>query len=122
MYNVTNRGSFEQLTHWLTEAKENCVANSIFVLVGNQTDRTEERKVTHEEGVKFMKDNGLALFFETSAFSGENIEKAFQEAAKLIFINYVNSEFVKGKKLNGDGKFEYGKERKNNTNENSCCY
>lgn len=33
------------------------------------------RKVSHEEGVKFMNDNGMVFFFETSAADGTNVDK-----------------------------------------------
>jgi GTPase SAR1 family protein len=43
------------------------------VLVGNKSDL--ERYVTKSEAEKFMNANNFSLFFETSAKTGENVEK-----------------------------------------------
>lgn len=37
----------------------------------------------------------MNLFFETSAELGLNIQKAFQETAELIFLNFTNQQFIK---------------------------
>ncbi len=60
-----------------------------------------------------MKNNGINLFFETSAQNGSNVikvlillikkintnyfkkRKAFEEAAKLIFLRYISNESFK---------------------------
>ena len=54
--------------------KENAKQNMVLILVGNKNDRENERQVSKEEGLSYMKKNGIALFFETSAKTGENIE------------------------------------------------
>jgi len=70
------RVSFESLDTWITNAKSNCSENAIYVLMGNQADRPEsKRQVKFEEGEAFMERNGISFFFETSALSGENIDK-----------------------------------------------
>lgn len=64
------------------------------------------RQVSYDEGVEFMKEQGLHFFFETSAQNGMNIEmvnsfreysinltlKAFTEAARLAFLSYLKAK------------------------------
>lgn len=62
--------------------KDNAKQNLVLILVGNKNDKEKERQVTKEEGISFMKKNGISLFFETSAKTGENIEIVIYEFPK----------------------------------------
>ena len=83
VYDITNRDSFEHISSWI----EDCLAQSpktvFMVLVGNKSDLTEQRKVSFEEGHQMAKNNNM-LFYETSAKSGQNVDKIFQDSAKEI--------------------------------------
>jgi len=97
VYNVKVRETFEGLTTWMEEVKANCDSDPIYILMGNQADSDEERQVTYDEGVDFMKDNDISYFFETSAFNGKNIEMAFMEATKLAYIKYTKEKMGQSK-------------------------
>jgi hypothetical protein len=47
--------------------------------------------VSFDEGLKFKQDNNLLYFAETSAKSGDNIDKMFIDLAKFIYIKYKDS-------------------------------
>ena len=83
VYDITNRDSYEHISSWV----EDCLAQSpktvFMVLVGNKSDLNEQRKVTFEEGQQMAKNNNM-LFYETSAKSGLNVDKVFEDSAKEI--------------------------------------
>ena len=72
VYDVTRRDTFNHLTRWLEQAKQNGNPNTCIMLVGNKSDLEERRAVSTQEGAKFANDNGL-LFIETSAKTAMNI-------------------------------------------------
>jgi hypothetical protein len=47
-----------------------------------------QREVTFEEGLEFKKKHNLLYFTETSAKSGDNIDKLFIDIAKFIYLKY----------------------------------
>ena len=55
------------------------------ILVGNKADAEDQRKVTRKQAEKFAANLGV-LYFETSAVTGQNIRKVFEEITKVIYI------------------------------------
>jgi len=49
----------------------------------------EKRAILKEEGEKFKKDNGLNMFFESSAKTGYNAREIFIQATKLLYSQYL---------------------------------
>lgn len=60
------------------------------VLVGNKTDLAVEdgkREVSGQEAAEWARRNGVLEYVETSAKSGEGVEKAFGRVAERIYEN-----------------------------------
>lgn len=55
--------------------------------------------MSYDEGKQWMEEKGVNLFFETSAKSSENVELAFTETAKLVFLNHINETLKRTDKV-----------------------
>eukprot|EP01066_Platyproteum_vivax_P007709 Platyproteum_vivax@DN3081_c0_g1_i1.p1 len=83
VYDVTRRDTFDHLTRWLEEARQNGNADMTIMLIGNKCD-LERREVTTLEGEEFARQHGL-FFIETSAKTAQNVEEAFIQTARKIY-------------------------------------
>lgn len=89
VYDVTRRETFDHLTRWLEEARQNANANMVVMLIGNKIDLEARRVVSYEEGQKFAQEHGL-IFLETSAKTAHNVEEAFVGTAAAIYENILS--------------------------------
>lgn len=83
VYDITRRDTFNHLTRWLEEAKQNSNPNMVIMLIGNKSDLDHRRAVSFKEGEQFAEQNGL-IFLETSAKSAANVEQV-----KLFFFFFL---------------------------------
>ena len=120
VYDITSRETYNQLQHWLTDARTLAVDNCAIVVVGNKADLKDQREVTSFSGVcQAVRDLGpqsvprlLAdalrcvqvthveacrfaqendlIFLETSALSGEGVDEAFMNCARKILAGIEN--------------------------------
>jgi len=92
VYDITRRETFNHLARWLEEARQNAHQNMVIMLIGNKSDLEHRRQVSHEEGAKFAKENGL-IFLETSAKTAANVEEAFIHTAQKIYEHIQNGVY-----------------------------
>ena len=64
-YSITCKSTFESLEGWMRTIKSNAPKEIPVMLVGNKIDSEYKRQVSYEDGLKFAKENGIELFFES---------------------------------------------------------
>ncbi|EME85277.1 uncharacterized protein MYCFIDRAFT_16537, partial [Pseudocercospora fijiensis CIRAD86] len=99
VFDITRRSTFASVTSWLHDLRQIAEDDIVVVLVGNKSDLAHastvsggsnapnQRQVTREEAEEWCKDNKVMEYVETSAKSGENVERAFVEVAERIYQN-----------------------------------
>lgn len=108
VYDITNQKSFESLDSWrdefLMQGNPKDPENFPFVVLGNKSDRENERKVATSKAQQWCKNHGNIEHFETSAKENQNVENAFQVIAKAAATQDKEEEiyFPKTVQLNND--------------------
>ena len=83
VYDISSRDSFEHVTSWIEDCKNQSPKTIFMVLVGNKCDLNDKRQVSVEEGKDLAEKNDM-LFFETSAKDGINVDEIFVKSAEQI--------------------------------------
>ena len=115
----------QEIYQSLKELKNSSKPDAKIFLIGNKCDLKDEREVSFEEAQKYADDFEFCKFFESSAKTGINAIEIFEEAANILYDDYIeyhsiishisssNSEINDNKKLN-DKRSDKSKSR-------GCC-
>ena len=90
VYSINSKESFLNINRWLKEIKINSNPDIKIILIGNKADLENEREVTYEEAKKYKEENQILFFEETSAKTGLNAKKVFEESAKILYSEHKN--------------------------------
>lgn len=118
VYDITRRSTFEHATEWLHDLRQIAEEGIVVVLVGNKRDlapastvngsgngskgadagkaverENNMRAVTREEAEEWCRANGVLRYVETSAKSGEGVERAFLDVAEKIYENVEKGRY-----------------------------
>ena len=103
VYSIEQQSSFKDVNLWIKELKVNSSPDIKIVLIGNKSDLQNKREVSYEEGKKYLDDDEVINFFETSAKTGDNIKKLFKEISILLYKDYKH--FNRGNYVRSAGSF-----------------
>lgn len=98
VFDISRKNTFLSATSWLHDLRQIAEEGIVVVLVGNKSDlagsstvtdseAANKRQVSKEEAEEWCKANGVMQYVETSAKSGEGVERAFLEVAERIYQN-----------------------------------
>ena len=124
VYDITQKKTFENIEKWVNDLKAAGDPKITIILIGNKNDLDDKRQVSKDQGEEKARSFGCA-FLETSAYSGDNIDKAFNLMVKEIYEKFSNDstgedELAPGS--NGDGRdVKLDNVNDNNIKKKSCC-
>ncbi|KFY65715.1 hypothetical protein V497_01306, partial [Pseudogymnoascus sp. VKM F-4516 (FW-969)] len=91
VFDISRRPTFAHVQDWLADLRAIAEADIVVVLVGNKSDlaagEENKREVTVAEAEEWAQKNGVLEYVETSAKSGEGVERAFARVAERIYEN-----------------------------------
>ncbi|XP_032893739.1 ras and EF-hand domain-containing protein-like [Amblyraja radiata] len=83
VYDITAAASFNAVRHWLQSVQEGAGPDVLILLLANKTDLESERRIPTEAGQRVATESNL-IFYECSAYSGDNINEAIMHLARLL--------------------------------------
>ena len=130
VYDITKRSSYENVKNWYNDLVNLGEKGCIIALVGNKLDLIErnerKREVNKAEAQAYAEDNHM-LFFETSAYNGNNINDIFEELLQTIYTERRKIPELKERDQMFESqnvinlKDKKGKYENNNSNEECEC-
>ena len=123
VYAIDNINSFNNINMWIKDLKQFSNPNIKIILIGNKNDLNDKRVIQFEKGKEFSKDCNFDLFFETSAKNGFNVKNVFIDAAKILYLEYMEYVNIKTN-LSKEKKIVIHKKENGNEDERNkkkCC-
>ncbi|KAF7595130.1 hypothetical protein BBP40_007097 [Aspergillus hancockii] len=93
VFDITRPSTFTSCTQWLQDLRQIAEEGIVVILVGNKSDLSgddserSQRHVTRREAEEWCRMNNIVRYVETSAKSGDGVERAFLEVAERIYRN-----------------------------------
>ncbi|EAX88661.1 small GTP-binding protein, putative [Trichomonas vaginalis G3] len=84
VFDLTDKQSFEDINHWLSDVRQLCDPRASIMLVANKSDLAAERLVSVAELQNYASNHNLE-FIETSAYTGANVREAFVRTSAKIW-------------------------------------
>jgi small GTP-binding protein len=83
VFDITRSSTFSNVNNWHNTCIKHGLSHIPRVLVGNKIDLKDERKIILPMS-QHLSEKLSAPFFETSALTGENVDKIFRKIAELV--------------------------------------
>ena len=128
VYDVGDISTFENVTMWLKECKNENTNNIVKMLISNKNDIPEQRKVVNPEKARELAEQEDMIFLEVSAKTGLNIREIFEQSAKAVYQNIKNNVYDLSSPTDGirlsslsPGTIKIGPVEPNEKKSSYCC-
>lgn len=100
VFDLTNRETFKNVTYWHNELKEFLEYKDLpIIIIGNKTDLTEQRVISHEEGVQLASDlSKLTGMSESTTMSDYSDLSSIENGSKTK-ISYIETSAKNGNRI-----------------------
>lgn len=126
VFDLTSQKSFDSLDRWMQEIEKYADKNIIIMLVGNKSDLTRQRCITHQAATDYANKYSIG-YIETSALDTTNVEEAFLKILKDVYELNANSneattyESLESKMDESNNASKIKLKPQNNEQVNGCC-
>ena len=125
VFSIDDIKSFEKLSNWILEIKDNCSDNIILFLIGNKKDKLSERKVTIKQINNFIKEEKITRYFEISALNNEGVDEVFKQTLIYLYIQNIlllnNNNINEKNNIGNNGGFYLDFNNFNSFKQCLCC-
>ena len=86
VFDLTNPKSFNGLKNWHKDIQQHIDIEEQLIgfILGNKSDKVDERKIIKEEAMELAKELNLE-YIETSALTGDNVKESFYKMAEYLY-------------------------------------
>ena len=120
VYDITNKFTFDSVDKWVQDLYSFGDKDLTLLLVGNKSDLEDKRQVNKENGEEKAKSFGLG-FIETSAYSGDNIDQAFDIMLKEVYKRYILENNINNDEFEGGSGKNIELVKKTSNKKKKCC-
>ena len=120
VYDITRKETFESVDRWINDLKSTGDSKITIILIGNKCDLEDKREISKENGEEKARSFGCA-FLETSALSGDNIEKGFEMMISEIFKKFGNEAIDEEELVTVERGEELKLDKKEDQKKKGCC-
>ena len=120
VYDITRKTSFESIDRWVNDLTAAADKKITIVVIGNKCDLEDQRQITKEQGEEKSAKLEVA-FLETSALSGENLDKAFELMMNERYKKCHEEMLAENDLEIIDGGKDINLKKNENTEKKKCC-
>lgn len=108
VFDITQRESFDELDHWLSELKTHCEPNVKIILIGNKKDAKDICQVSTDEGHEYAMKHHMK-YIEISGKNRSDVIEVYELMANEVVdeFNKEKSKDVEENMILNEGKTSY---------------